>query len=729
MDSVRIDGHAKVTGEARYTGDFRFEAMAHAVVVSSTIARGRIQALDIRRAQSSPGVLAVLTHENAPALYPDEGAVGGKPGEQMLPLSGPRIHYAGQPVAVVIAERVEQAEAAALRLDITYAVETPDMDLATATARSHPDMAIGEPLQSDRGDAPAALAASGVVVEAAYTTPYESHNPIETSASIAVWAGDRLTLYDSTQAIVATRNVVAHRLGLSAEQVTIRCPYVGGGFGCKGFVWHQPVLAALAARLTARPVRLVLSRAQMFTLVGHRPRTIQRIRLGADRNGQLQAIEHLTMSSTSQVDEFVETCGYATRLLYACPNVRIRHEIVALNTGTPGPMRAPGKASGLFALESAMDEMAVNLGIDPLELRVRNDAKRHPGDGRPWSGKHLLECYRRGAERFGWAERAPRPRSMRDGREWVGYGMATSMFPAYRSPAGAVARIASDGFVDIACATQDLGTGTYTIIAGEVAETLGIPRSHIRVHIGDSAYPPAPVSGGSQTAASVIPAVRLVAQRLREALTEAATTGTAAPFPGCTAEKLTLREGRIWRDDPARAVSYGDVVARSGQAVIERRAEARNDEHAKTHAFQSFGAQFVEVRVDAELGRARVTRAVGVFDCGRILNPVTARSQFMGGMIWGIGMALLERTVFDERHGRIVTDNLADYLVPVNADIPDIEVDFINEPDPFINAPGVRGVGEIGITGTAAAIANAVYHATGQRIRDLPITSERLLAP
>ncbi|MHB1587067.1 MAG: xanthine dehydrogenase family protein molybdopterin-binding subunit [Acidiferrobacteraceae bacterium] len=726
---IRVDGYAKVTGVAQYVGDFRFEGMATAIVVSSTIARGRIRVLDIELARAAPGVLAVLTHENAPRLRPDDDAANGKSGEQLLPLSGPEIFYAGQPIAVVVAERIEQVEAAALQLRVVYDKEVPDMDLVSGASRRHPAMAIGEPLQSDRGDVVAAFSGSSVTIDATYTTPYESQNPIETSASIAFWEGDQLTVYDTTQAVVSTRNVVAHRLGIAPEQVTVRCPFVGGGFGCKGFVWHQPVLAALAARMTGRPVRLVLSRAQMFTLVGHRPQTIQRIRLGSDVDGRLGAIEHLTTSSTSQVDEFVEACGFATRLLYACPNVRIRHEVVALNTGTPGPMRAPGKAPGLFALESAIDELAVSIGADPLELRMRNYADHHPENGRPWSGKHLHECYRRGAERFGWARRAPGPRMMQDGREWVGYGMATSVFPAYRSPAGAAIRITDDGFVDVFCATQDLGTGTYTIITQVTSGILAISPSRIRVHIGDSAYPAAPVSGGSQTAASVIPAVESAARMLKDALLEAATAHPSSVFSNYPREKLTARDGALWpADDPLRSVSYGELVASSGQTVIERRAEVRNDEHAKSHAFQSFGAQFVEVRVDPDVGRVRVVRCVGVFDCGKILNPVMARSQFIGGMIWGIGMALLERTVFDERRGRIVTDNLADYLVAVNADIPEFDVDFINEPDRFINPIGVRGIGEIGITGTAAAIANAVYHATGRRIRDLPITLERLLS-
>lgn len=726
---IRVDGYAKVTGVAQYVGDFRFEDMATAVVVSSTIARGRIRTLDIESARAAPGVLAVMTHENAPRLRPDDNPAIGKPGERLLPLSSPEISYAGQPIAVIVAESIEQAEAAALQLRVVYDEEPPDMDLITGTLRRHPAMAIGEPLQSDRGDVSAAFAASSVIVDATYTTPYESQNPIEPSASIAFWHEDRLTVYDTTQAVVSTRNVVAHRLGIAPERVTVRCPFVGGGFGCKGFVWHQPVLAALAARVTGRPVRLALSRAQMFTLVGHRPRTVQKIRLGSDGDGTLNAIEHLTMSTTSQVDEFVETCGFATRLLYACPNVRVRHEVVALNIGTPGPMRAPGKAPGLFALESAIDELAARIGADPLELRMRNHADSHPEDGRPWSGKHLRECYRRGAERFGWAHRAPRPRMMQEGGEWVGYGMATSAFPAYRSPAGAAIRIADDGFVDVFCATQDLGTGTYTIITQVAAAMLAIPPARIRVHIGDSAYPAAPVSGGSQTAASVIPAVQAAAQMLKDALLEAATAHPFSVFPDCPREKLSARDGALWpTGDPARSVSYGEIVASSGRTVIERRADVRNDEHAKTHAFQSFGAQFVEVRVDPDLGRVRVVRCTGVFDCGRILNPVTARSQFIGGMIWGIGMALLERTVFDERRGRIVTDNLADYLVPVNADMPEFDVDFIDEPDRFINPPGVRGIGEIGITGTAAAIANAVYHATGTRIRDLPISLEHLVS-
>lgn len=720
----RTDGVLKVTGGARYAGDMAWPGMVHAVAVGSTIARGRVQAVHDAGAAQAPGVLAILRAGNAPRLVADAPDMPGKAGEPLLPLQDPDIHYAGQVVALVVATTLEQAEWAAGQLRFDYAPLDPGLDVATAP-RYWPEMAIGETLQSERGARRAPSA--GVFVEQTYTTPFESHNPMEPSACLARWAGDELTLCDTTQAVIGTRAVLAHRFGLAPAQVRVESHYVGGGFGCKGFVWHQETLAAMAARVVQRPVKLRLTRAQMFALVGHRARTVQRLHLAADREGRLTAIAHETLSTTSMIEEYVETAGLATRLLYASDWVRVSHELARLNTGTPGPMRAPGKASGLFALESALDELAHRTHLDPVALRLLNHADRHPETGRPWSSKHLKECYQRGARLFGWPEPLPPPGSLRAGHEQVGFGMATATFPGYRSPAAARIRLHADGSAEVFSATQDLGTGTYTVLAQVAGDRLGLPLSRVRVSIGASDLPPAPVSGGSQTVASVAPAVEAAALGLIAGLAGRAVADPGSPLFGRAASALTVRDGAlVVAGDPSVRDPYGALLARLGETSLEYQAEVQRGSEGSEVACQSFGAHFVEVRVDPALGRVRVPRVVSVFDCGRILNPKTTHSQFVGGIVWGIGMALMEQTVY-EPSGRIINDNLADYLIPVQADIDAITVDFIEVPDPWINPLGARGVGEIGITGVAAAITNAIFHATGCRIRDLPVTPDRLL--
>lgn len=736
LDIERVDGALKVTGRAAYSADVALEGLAHVVAVPSRIARGRIARIDDRDARAAPGVIAVITHENAPRLskpvdspyLPD--VFRGKAAERWLPLQDAEIAYAGQVIALVVAETLEQAQFAAARLRIDYETQAHDADIASRRDVYRPTSAVMHELNVGWGDFDAAFARAPATLDATYTTPIENHNPIEPSATVAAWDGDALTLYDTTQTVMGTAGVVAQRLGISHERVRVVSRFLGGGFGCKGFVWHQPTLAAMAARVTGRPAKLVLTRAQMFTSVGHRPHTLQRVRLGASAGGQLLALHHTTVSETSKIDEYVEPAGFPARSLYACENVRIEHELTRLNVNTPTPMRGPGETTGTFALESALDELAYALDRDPIELRLVNYAHRHPETGRPWSSKRLEECYWRGARLIGWHRRARRPGARRDRREWIGYGVASAVFPAYRSPASARARLTRDGELVVASATQDIGTGTYTVMSQVAADVLRLPLARVRFELGDTHLPPAPVSGGSQTAASVSTAVHTACSALVAELARLATGDRRSPLFGADQSEIETGDGALFlRNRPNRRDSYARIVQRAERAHVEVTQRAPNDAHRERFAFQSTGAQFAEVRVDRDIGRLRVTRLVGVFDAGRILNPKTARSQAVGGMIYGLGMALMERTLLDPGLGRVVNDNLGDYLVPVHADIPAIETAFIDEPDPYFGPLGARGIGEIGTTGVAAAIANAVYNAVGVRVRDLPIGVEALLQP
>ncbi len=737
----RVDGRFKITGAARYAADTPVARAAHAVIVQSTIARGRVRRIETGAAERAPGVLVVLTPANMPRLRPVKAdfAAGGVPGggtvlgEDRLPLSDDRVHYAGQHLAVVVAETLEEARHAASLVEVAYDAERPVLDLDDPAAVAEtPEKWFGEPLQLRRGDPDAAFdraKAEGAVVEATYTTPAEHHNPMEPSATVALWEGEQLTVYDSTQWVVGTRNALARAFGLSPEQVRVICPYVGGGFGCKGWIWPHTLLAAAAARVVGRPVKLVLTRLQMFTSVGHRPPTVQTVALGAGKDGRLLAGRHATVHVTSPVGTHIEACGLlTTRSLYAIPNLETAHRLVRINVATPTAMRAPGECPGMFALECAMDELAHALGMDPVELRLANHADVHPDTGLPWSSKHLRECYRLGAERFGWAARTPQPRSMRRDGLLVGFGMAGAFYPAYRFPASARVRIEADGRAVVGTAAHDLGTGAYTVLAQVAADALGLPVERVAVELGDSSLPGAPVAGGSNTTASVAPVVAEAAGYAAAELIHLAVADSRSPLHGLRGDRVVARAGRLVSlDDPSRSDTYADALARVGRAYIEGRATSFGHGAGGRFTFHSFGAHFCEVTVDPELGRVRVSRVVTVLDTGRVLNPKTARSQVIGGVVMGIGMALMEHAAYDKRTGRCATDNLADYPICVNADIGSLEVHFLDIPDPHINPIGARGIGEIPITGVAAAVANAVFHATGRRIRDLPITPERLL--
>jgi xanthine dehydrogenase YagR molybdenum-binding subunit len=726
----RADARLKVTGTAAYSADVPVANVAYGLIVTSAVGKGRLRYVDATQSERAPGVLRVLTPSNAPKLSAPERKYS--PVDKVLQvLQNDAIHYNDQPIAVIVANTLEHAQHASslLRIDYEPAAVSVDLDAAVGAAY-RPDQAgpSAEP-DSSRGDLQAGLRAAHVQIDRTYHTPNEHHNPMEMHATTAIWQGDqKLTVYDATQGIFGVRKKLAGIFELPEENVRVISHYVGGGFGCKGSAWSHVVLAALAARVVERPVKLVLTRPQMFGFVGYRPRTIQRLQLGATRDGKLTAISHDSISETSRFDEFSEPCAVTTRMCYSCDNVATTHRLVRLDVATPTFTRAPGHASGSFALESALDELAYALEIDPIQLRLRNDAPMDADKHVPWTSKSLRECLERGATRFDWGRRSKQPRSMKQGDQLIGWGVATASYPARRSAASALARLSSDGELLIQTGSQDIGTGTYTIMAQIAADALRLPLSSVRVDIGDTVFPPTPVSGGSQTAASTGTAVLLAAQALRDKLIALAIAQPASPLHGLGADAIEAREGALLaRAQPTRRDRFTDIVARSGEVEVSARADAQVGPEQKQYSAHAWGAQFVEVRVDEQLGQVRVSRCLGVFAAGKILNAKTGLSQLQGGMVWGIGMALLEKSVRDARNGRVVTRDLADYHVPVNADVPPLEVIFLDEIDPHVNPLGAKGIGEIGITGMAAAIANAVHHATGRRVRELPITLDRLL--
>jgi xanthine dehydrogenase YagR molybdenum-binding subunit len=724
----RVDGPLKVSGRAAYAPETPVANALRAVLVTSTISVGRIADIAVAEAERSPGVFAVLTHKNAPRL---KGAREHDQGDRVLQLlQDDAVVYNDQPVAVVVADTLENAQQAASLVRVRYGPRPANTDPAREkTAPYKPEKTSRGPTDTDTGNFDGALAQATVVVDQTYTTPIENHNPMEPHGTVAVWQGtDRLTVYDSSQGVFGVRKRIAKLFGLSPENVRVISLYIGGGFGCKGTPWSHVPLTVMAAQVVGRPVRLTLTRPQMFSLVGHRPVTRQRVVLGADARGHLLAVRHDAQSATSRFDEFVEPSASQTRMLYACPNIRTTHRLVRVDISTPTFTRAPGESSGTYALESAMDELSYALRLDPLELRLRNYAERDPDSGKPFSSKSLRACYRQGAEKFGWSRRNPAVRSMRDGRQLVGWGMATATYPAGQSPAAAVARLRADGTAVVQTGSQDIGTGTYTVMAQIAADALGLPMARVRMELGDTRLPEAPLSAGSRTASSVGSAVKGAADRARAALVALALADARSPLHGLAPEDVVAADGELHaRQGAARRDRYEAILARAGKTELMVRYDAQEKAERKNYALHSFGAQFAEVKVDPDLGEVRVTRFVGAFAAGKVLNAKTARSQLIGGIVWGIGMALLERTERDPRSGRVVTRDLADYHVPVNLDVPPIEIISVDETDPYVNEVGAKGMGEIGNTGSAAAIANAVYHATGRRVRDLPITLDKLL--
>ena len=727
----RTDGPLKVCGQAKYAAEFDLPRLTHAVMVQSTVARGRITNVDAGAALRMPGVIHVMTHLNAERL-PDHGRAAVDPpvGRVLSLLQDDGVAYNGQPVAVVIADSFEHAAAAVPLVKIEYETEAAELDFAQAKSSTYPpEQANQQPPDSNRGDVNAGWEAGAARLQAVYSTPKQNHNPIEPHATIAAWDGDKLTLYDSTQGISGVHKTVAKTFGMPQENVHVISLYVGGGFGCKGSIWSHVILSAMAARAVGRPVKLSLTRTQMFGPVGGRPQTEQHIQLAARPDGALTALNHDTISHTSFLEDFVEPSSLQSRMLYACSNAATTHRLLKLNVGTPTFQRAPGEATGTYGIEAAMDELAYELGMDPLALRLKNYAETDPDVGKPFSSKSLRECYRSGAERFGWTRRNPEPRSMRDGHALIGWGMATATYPTRRSPSSASAKILPDGTAIAAAGSQDIGTGTYTVMTQVAAETLGLPVERVQFKLGDSALPSAPISGGSMTVASVGPAVQAACKAALDQLITAALGGSDSPFAGAKREDIVAENGWLMlRADRSRRESFAGVIARNGGKAIEASEHVELDKERDQYSMHAFGAVFAEVRVDEDLGIIRVPRVVGSYGVGRLLNAKTGHSQLMGGIVWGISLALLEQTHIDAHTGRVVNANLAEYHVPVNADIGEIDVIVVDEEDPHVNSLGAKGIGEIGITGVGAAIANAVYHATGRRVRDLPITLDKVLA-
>jgi xanthine dehydrogenase YagR molybdenum-binding subunit len=690
----RVDGRLKVTGAAKYAVEFPLPNMSHAVLITSSIAKGRVTQIDSTNAEKAPGVLAVITPKNAPRL-------SGAAPTMRVPslLQDDVVHYNGQPIGLVVADTLEHATGALDLIRVQYVEERPVLDMDTAPKNPadtvHP---LGGERSTKRGDVERGLADAGARVDHTYTTPLENHNPMEFQNTIAAWDGDSVTLYDSTQGIFNVRNSVAKAFGIPPTNVRVVSHFTGGGFGSKGGPWsHQP-LAVMAAKHVGRPVKLALTRRQMFGPVGGRPRTVQRVTLGAAKDGTLTAIRHNCTSSTSTLENWVEPALSQTKMLYTCPNLEAVYDLVRINVGSPTFQRAPGESTGTFALESAMDELAYELGMDPVELRLKNYADRDPESGRPWSSKSLRECYAQAGEKFGWSKRNPKPRSMRDANALVGWGMATATYPARTQAAGTTARMLPDGHVWIRAGTQEIGCGTYTIMTQIAADALGVPPDHVRFELGETTMPETPASVGSVTAASTGSAVHEAAMALKKRMDELAAGGT-----------------------------YESVFARNGGQSVEVTINSKPGPEQQQYSMHAFGAVFTEVHVDSDLGTIRIPRIVTSHGVGRVLNAKTARSQIIGGVVWGIGMAVLEETHIDPRTGRYVNADLAEYQVPVNADVGTIDVSFVDEHDTHVNPIGAKGAGEIGITGVAASIANAVYHATGKRVRDLPIRLDKLL--
>ncbi len=741
----RVDARLKVTGAAKYAAEFELKNLAYGVTVQSTISKGRIKNIDSTNTEALTGVLAVITYKNAMKLQVSTVPGSGRWAEKdLLPLQNDKVFYDGQHIAIVVAETLETAQHGAALLKVDYDEEHPVVEIEQAMAEAYKPKGGS---QYSRGDINQGLQNAEVKIDETYSTPVYHHNPIEPQATIAEWTDDQLTIYDGTQAVYGSRNLIAGMLGLGADKVRLICLYLGGGFGCKGFTWAHSVLAPIAAKQVGRPVKIVLDRMQMFTSNGRRSRTIQKIELGASLDGKLTAIRHATNAETSFVDEFLEQAGRSSSFLYESPNVDVSHTLVKLNKITPCPTRAPGEASGTYAFEVAMDELAHKLKMDPIQLRLANYAETNPQNGHPWSSKYLKECYQRGSEIMGWSARNPTPGSMKEGKYLVGYGMATAVYAGNRGSASAKVRVYPDGHAVAGCCTQDIGTGTYTILTQTAADALGMSMDNVIVKLGDTILPRGPNSSGSQTAATAGPAVRAAALDVRSKIIQKAIADKKSPLFGQTEETIVVEDGRLFlKSDKSKGETYGQIISRLKVDMMEGEANitpsnrdpnkepnpnrfAREDEEVdrKKYSFQSFGAQFAKVLVDPQLGSVRVSKCVGVMDIGTVLNPKTAENQIMGGMIWGIGMALMEGTMYDPNNGRVVTRDLADYRVPVNADMPEFHIEFLNKPDPYISPMGARGIGEIGITGITAAIANAIYHATGKRVRELPITPDKLL--
>ena len=720
----RVDGLAKVTGKARYAAEFHVPNQAYAYLVMGEIARGSIASIRVKEAEKAPGVIKVFTHLNTPKFAKPEHD------QQFKALQSAEISFNAQPIALVVAETFEQARSASYAVKATYRKETPETDALSKLSQAvqAPDSRFSGPSVQTQGDPQKGIAEAEVSVEVQYTIPIEHHNPMEPHAAVAYWQDNKLKIFDKTQNVYNVREYLAAGFGVPAEDIQVVSPYVGGAFGCSIETNYYPFLTAMAAKELQRPVKLVYTRRQMFTGHGYRPYTHQKIRLGAKKSGELTALIHEAANNTSRFQQRSDDTVRFSRAVYRCPNMKVTQKLIPTDHSTPCAMRAPGAVSGMFALESALDELSYKLEIDPLELRLINYADTDPATGKPYSTKALKECYAQAAEKFGWSKRNPEPRSMREGKELIGYGMSTGVWYAFHMPASAQVILKADGTAQVSSATSDIGPGTYTVITMIAAEYLGLEPSKIEFGLGDTNMPRAPVQGGSWTTASVGSAVHGAAMDLKSQLLGLAQKLPESKLGQAKVEETVLSDGRLQlQQNPSTGYSISEILRASGLEQLVCEHTSHPSKERDKYQLLAHGAQFVEVRVDEELGTVRVSRAVEATACGKIINPKTSHSQEIGGVVWGIGMALTEITEVDHRYGRIMNPSLADYHVPSCADVGEIVTDFIEEDDRIVNPLGVKGMGELGMVGIPAAIANAVYHATGRRIRDLPITLDKIM--
>lgn len=729
----RVDGRLKVTGGAKYAAEHNVPNLAYGYVVSSAVAKGKITKIDTEKALNVEGVVQVFTHENRPRTawldrnYKDQVAPSGSP---FRPLYDGNIVYNMQPVALVVAEDFETARFAATLVEIEYEAEPHQTDLNEKREEGYePPKRAGIPAPpSPRGDAENAYDNAAVKFEAEYSQPPEHHNPMETHASTVVYEDDgKLTIYEKTQGAQNSQQYVMGVFGLSNDEVRVLSPFIGGAFGSGLRPQYQLFLATMAALELKRSVRVSLTRDQMFTF-SHRPNTIQNVSLGAHTNGTLESIMHDALAETSSFEDYSENVVNWSGLLYNCANVKLGYKVAQLDLYTPSDMRAPGATTGLWAFESAIDEIADKLEIDPLEFRLKNYAYDDQNNNKPFSSKELKACYEQGAEKFGWEKRSAKPRSMHDDKELIGWGMATGIWEALQNKAAAKAVLTADGKLTVGTATNDIGTGTYTALSQIAADYMGISLEDVTCDLGDSSLPQSPVEGGSWTISSNGTAIKKACEAVGGKILEFAQKREGSPFADAKIEDVSFAEGQIkLKNDDSKSLSIFDLMRENDTEKIEEEVAAKPDKQREQYTINTHSACFVEVKIDEELGNIRVTRIVTAVAGGKIINPKTARSQILGGNVWGIGMALEEESVLDHKFGRFVNHNLAEYHVPVNADVPEIEVIFVEEHDDIVNPLGAKGLGEIGIVGVAAAIANAIYHATGKRVRDLPITLDKLL--
>jgi len=726
----RFDGRLKVTGKADYTADIAVPALLHAAIVSSRIARGRIRAIDVRAAERVPGVSAVFTYQNMPRMNPTP-----KPwshlhphGQSYLPLQDDKVLYGDQPIALVVGARLDQAALAGTLIEVDYETEEPAVFGLDSVKNAVDPPQFLWPVASSVGDADAAITDAEITIKQTYTTSDRHHNPMEPHATTAIWDADgALTLYESTQHIFGTRELVSMVLGIPLTKITVISHFIGGGFGCKGYVWPHTLLAALAAKVLKRPVHLQLTRAQMYSMAGHQAASIQTVALGARRDGKLTGIRHDSISPTSIFDNYIEYAALCPRSLWdASGGISTNHKIVHVNRNTPTALRAPHEALGHFAVETALDELSYETGVDPVTLRLLNDTDIDPHTQRPFSSRAMRKCLIEGAARFGWEKRTPEPRSMRDGRYLIGQGMAGAIYTHWRWPAQARVTLRADGSALVEAGTHDLGTGTYTVLQQVAADTLGVLPEKVVVRIGDTRLPTSHASIGSATAANAGGSVMLAAKAAREQAIELARTGGYSPFRNADSRDVFVEDGKLMLRSKNVSVTYAQLLTRNELTFLV--GDGNYDPAAEgPKAVFSFSAVFAEVRVDPDFGLVRLNRFVGAYDCGRVINPKTARSQAIGGIIWGVGQALFEKTETDPALGRFLNRNYSGYLVPTCADIPKLDVLFVGDFDEEASPIGVKGLGELTSVSVAPAITNAVYHATGRRIRHLPIAVEDLL--